>query len=282
MTPDLPGLVQQIAHFESRLQADPTSRVFVPLADLYRRTGRLSEGRRILERGLHEHPRFITAWAALGLLLTEMGESGEARRALQTVIQADPENTLALRLLGRDAADRGDWELARDLGERLLRLEPEDSTVREALREARRRLDATSMANKVPAAEPDPMPAIISPKPAAKADQASTSPVMGFETATLAELYLRQGHSGKARTILQRILANNPDHPEALAVLARTESGESKPEAEPEVAPRAAAENASLISQDENVPSQVMGGGDDLDRFRAWLDASDGSNQSRG
>ena len=33
MAPDLPGIVQQIAHFESRLAADPDSRVFLPLAD---------------------------------------------------------------------------------------------------------------------------------------------------------------------------------------------------------------------------------------------------------
>ncbi len=282
MTPDLPGLVQQIAHFESRLQADPTARVFVPLADLYRRTGRLSEARRILERGLHEHPRFITAWAALGLVLAEMGESGDARRALQTVIQADPENTLALRLLGRDAADRGDWELARDLGERLLRLEPEDGTVREALREARRRLDAVSRASEIPAQEQTREAQPVHQTPAATVERPAEGLGLGFETATLAELYLRQGHSGKARAILQKILANNPDHAEALAVLARTEATEQEPTARPVASPKAAAENATLIGKDEEVGSQVLGSGDDLDRFRAWLDASDSNNQSSG
>ena len=220
MSSDVPRLAQQIVHFESRLADDPGSRVFLPLADLYRRVGRLDDARRILEEGLRKHPRFVTARTALGLVLTEQNESAAAREVLEQVLAADADNVLALRLLCRGAAESETWDRACELGERLLRLEPEDAGVREALREARRRLEAAATA-------PEPEPVAEPAAPAsAKPDETIGE---GFETPTLADLYLRQGHPEKARVILERILEMNPDREDAREVMARLESGPPAP-----------------------------------------------------
>ncbi len=257
MSSDVHRLAQQIVHFEARLADDPGSRVFLPLADLYRRVGRLADARRILEEGLQKHPRFVTARTALGLVLTEQSESAAARDILEQVLAVDGDNVLALRLLCRGAAESGSWERACELGERLLRLEPEDAGVREALREARRRLDTVAVVPEPEVAED--ADAATTHQAAAKKDATITE---GFETPTLADLYLSQGHPDKARVILERILALDPQRTDALEVMARLEAGPPAPPTAPK----------PTVSMPEI--TQGTGRGDELERFRAWLDAT--------
>ncbi len=265
MIPDLPGLVQQIAHFENRLASDSGSRVFLPLADLYRRAGKLEDARRILVEGLDQHPNFVTARAALGLVLSELGDAAAAREALNAVLQIDPDNVLALRLLGREAVERSAWPEACEHFERLLRLEPEDRDVRDGLREARRQLDQMTPMEPEPVVMTAARPGPMTPHSVAVADDA-----MGFETPTLAELYLRQGHPEKARVILERILASEPQRQDALAILARLENVAEVPP----VAAAAAEESAAAMPLRVAAASQPQGRGEELDRFRAWLDAA--------
>ncbi len=292
-----PGLAQQIAYYEQRLQLDPDSRAFLPLADLLRRAGRQDQARELLERGLARHPQFVSARAALGLVLTELGESELAREELTRVLDADDDHLLALRLLARDAGRREDWAQACRRYERLLRLEPEDAEVRRALRHARDRLEA------LPATPTSPAPAgaaVDSPPPPggdpgrADAGRGAGGGGLrvgnGFETPTLAELYLRQGHPGKAREILERILAADPDRPDAQAVLARLEeaadedetgSGGTPPTSEDEVA---AGGSAARSGPDREGPGPVdpssTGRPQDLERFRHWIDRRGGGGDT--
>ena len=277
MAPDLPGLVQQIAHFEARLQSDPGSRVFLPLADLYRRAGRLSEARRILEAGLEDHPGFVTARAALGLVLAEMGEAADARAALGEVLQADPDNLLALRLLAADAGDRGQWDDACRHYERLLRLEPEAPAVRHGLREARAKRDAAVATPATPTSPAPPTTPEPAAEPTAPASAGAPTPAApaapgGFETPTLAELYLRQGHVEKARVILERILAADPGREDARRVLAKVEAAST--------APAPAGDGGEAPGEGKPLAAAGNGGGADpavgreLDRFRSWLDGA--------
>lgn len=282
MTQDLPGLPQQIAHFEARLQADPTSRVYLPLADLYRRDGKSDQARSVLVRGLQGDPGCISARALLGVVLTDLGEREAARGELLTVLSHDPDNLMALRLLGDDAASTGDWPKACEFWVRLLRLQPEAADLRLALREACSRLAIEADAVAVPSGplaqqgehrredgrhqahsgtdqEADPRPA---------------PDVAGVETPTLADLYRQQGHPQKARRIIERILAADPGRPDALAVLARldqdvlaADSADVAPTRKPGYAT-----NASQAVQKVEPPARDRKA-DGLKRFRNWLDA---------
>jgi len=278
MAPDLPGIVQQIAHFETRIAADPGSRVFLPLADLYRRVGKLEDARRILECGLQRHPGFVTARAALGLVLSEQGEDAPARRALGAVLAVDPDNLLALKLLGREAVASQEWRTACDHLERLLRLEPENREVRENLTRARGELERQESAT---APAPGPM------TPRSVAVESGSG---GLETPTLAQLYLHQGHPEKARLILERILAADPERQDALEVLARVKAAENAETAEKtaektgETRARQDADGDRPATPDgaakPPAPARSQAAGsaqdrsEDLDRFRAWLDAT--------
>ena len=285
MTADLPGLVQQIAHFEARLRDDPASRAFLPLADLYRRTGKLEWARQLLAAGLEVDPGCVSARAALGDVLVSLGDLAAAREQLSEVLDRDPQNTLALRLLAGDAATRGEWEVARSLAERLLRLLPEDGEVRKLLREVRGRLATVTPA-------PRPVPAAPTPAPRGESTVDGALGIgSGLETPTLADLYRRQGYPEKARAILSRILAAEPGRPDALDVLARLDVGATASEAaaarpvspapreRPDVAAEASpppaagrANGSPLQPAPDLVAGRPAGRPDDLDRFRAWLD----------
>jgi tetratricopeptide (TPR) repeat protein len=272
MSLNLPGLLQQIAHFEARLRTDPDSRAFLPLSDLYRRAGQLVQARDLLRRGLARDPDCVSARVLLGQVLAELRETPAADRELEAVLARDPDNLVALKLLGRAAAERGDWARARELLERLVRLLPEAAEVREALREARQRVGEAPASPQAAAAAAPP------PGPAAEAPSAElAAPGAGLATPTLADLYRRQGHTAKAREILARILAAEPGRADALAVLARLDETDAQPPIDPGGAPEGPAERTL------GRPAAAGGVREaDLQRFRHWLDgAAEGGDHSR-
>lgn len=83
-----------------RFQEDPTSRVFAPLAEAYRRLGRVDEAIEICQEGLEHHPDFHGGRVALAKCFLDKRRYAEAKQELERVVQSVPENLLAQRLLG--------------------------------------------------------------------------------------------------------------------------------------------------------------------------------------
>lgn len=83
-----------------RFREDPTSRVFAPLAEAYRRLGQVDEAIEICREGLGHHPDFHGGRVALAKCYIDKKMHAEARQELERVVQAVPENLLAQRLLG--------------------------------------------------------------------------------------------------------------------------------------------------------------------------------------
>ncbi len=83
-----------------RFQEDPTSRVFAPLAEAYRRLGRLDDAISICLEGLHHHPDFHGGRVILAKAYIAKNLFSEARTELERVVHAVPENLLGQRLLG--------------------------------------------------------------------------------------------------------------------------------------------------------------------------------------
>lgn len=83
-----------------RLQEDPSSRVFAPLAESYRRLGRVEEAIEICQRGLSHHPDFHGGRVALAKCYIDKQRYQDAQRELERVVHLAPENLLAQRLLG--------------------------------------------------------------------------------------------------------------------------------------------------------------------------------------
>ncbi|MFM8313897.1 MAG: tetratricopeptide repeat protein [Deltaproteobacteria bacterium] len=93
----------QPPHFREymrRYQEDPTSRVFAPLAEAYRRLGRIDEAIDICIEGLKHHPDFPGGRVALARCFMDKKKYSRAKDELIHVVGISPDNILAQRLLG--------------------------------------------------------------------------------------------------------------------------------------------------------------------------------------
>jgi len=107
------GFPDRITQLRARWQADPSSRVFLQLAEEYRHLGRVQDALAVLESGLKEHPGYLSALVAQGRCLLELGESGKARGVLERVVQQDATQMVASKLLVRAYIESNDPERAR-------------------------------------------------------------------------------------------------------------------------------------------------------------------------
>lgn len=103
----------RLAELEARWEADPGSRVFVQLADEYRRQGRLADAIEVLEKGLKAQPHYVTAQVALGRCHLEAGDTAEALILLESAVVQDPTHLLANKLMVESYLRTGQTERAR-------------------------------------------------------------------------------------------------------------------------------------------------------------------------
>ena len=89
----------KLARLEERVSRNPSSPLFLPLAEAYRQEGRAADAERVLRAGLDHHREHFSARTALGRVLLQLQRPEEARQELERVHRAVPENLLASRLL---------------------------------------------------------------------------------------------------------------------------------------------------------------------------------------
>ena len=105
-----------------RVQEDPASLAFAPLAEEYRRAGRLDEAIRTCRAGLAVHPGYASARATLGRALLDRGDDAGALAELTTVLQSAPEHLGAVRGVAEILFRRGSLEASLEQYRRALTL----------------------------------------------------------------------------------------------------------------------------------------------------------------
>ena len=90
----------EITRLEQEYERDPEGRLFVHLAEAYRKSGELDRAREVLLQGLDQHGESVSARLVLAQVHAEMGDGNRAREVWETVIRQDAENETALRALG--------------------------------------------------------------------------------------------------------------------------------------------------------------------------------------
>jgi tetratricopeptide (TPR) repeat protein len=110
------GFPDRLTQLRARWQGDPSSRVFLQLAEEYRHLGRVQDALQVLEAGLKEHPGYLSALVAKGRCLLELGDAAAAREVLERVVQQDATQMVANKLLVRAYLETGEPERA---GQRL-------------------------------------------------------------------------------------------------------------------------------------------------------------------
>lgn len=151
----------RLTQLKSRWDADPTSRVFLQLAEEYRHQGRVKEALEVLDRGLKEHPGYLSALVAKGRCHLELGEPEPARAVLERVVKQDATQMVANKLLVRAYLDTGEPDRARERLDLYTLLNDSDPEIEEL----RRRLRAMEQPPQPPPTSDSPFPDLAPPGP---------------------------------------------------------------------------------------------------------------------
>lgn len=165
----------RLTQLRSRWESDPSSRIFLQLAEEYRHQGRVREALEVLERGLKEHPGYLSALVAKGRCLLELGEPEQSRVVLERVVKQDATQMVANKLLVRAYIETADPERARERLDLYTLLNDSDPEIEE-LRRRLRAMDQLPQAPQPPQASPaappgpPPLPSVTSREAAADDD----------------------------------------------------------------------------------------------------------------
>ncbi len=127
--------MEEIEKLRVRVEKDPNSRLFLPLAEEYRKSGMLDEAISVIMQGLERQPGYTSARVALGRLYLEKNMIGEAKEEFEAVVKAIPDNLFAHRKLADIYRDSGETEKAVAEYETVIRLNPIDEEAKMCLSE---------------------------------------------------------------------------------------------------------------------------------------------------
>ncbi|HEX4959801.1 MAG TPA: tetratricopeptide repeat protein [Thermoanaerobaculia bacterium] len=160
----------RLTQLRARWESDPSSRIFLQLAEEYRHQGRVREALEVLERGLKEHPGYLSALVAKGRCLLELGEPDQSRLVLERVVKQDATQMVANKLLVRAYIEISEPERARERLDLYTLLNDSDPEIEELRRRLRAMDQPTQAENPRPPALPGrpvpPPPPVAAPRPA--------------------------------------------------------------------------------------------------------------------
>lgn len=126
--------LEDIEKLKARLDKDPNSKLFLPLAEEYRKEGMFEEAIEVLKTGLERHPTYTSARVLLAKVFIDKGQLVEARAELEQVIDSVPDNLFAQRKLADIYRDMGLREKAIEHYERVIALNPLDDEAMDILK----------------------------------------------------------------------------------------------------------------------------------------------------
>lgn len=258
VTSEPTSMLGKIAGYVEILSRDPHSTVFVPLAEAYRQMGLLDDALEVARKGTAALPKFSPGYTSLGRIHAQRQELSEAEATFRQALELDPQSVPTLKGLARVYGIRGQKEQARGLLERARQLRPDDTAV------------AKMLAALGPAPAVKPASSISSPAAPSPGEIAATEAEdvqAPIATATIAEIYVKQGMLSKAVQVYRGLLVANPGN----ATL-ETRYQELVRQMQGGVGPRVAAEPVVTPSV---AAAPVPKGSDDqtLATLMRWLDA---------
>lgn len=208
------SLLSKIAIYTELLAKDPCSSIFVPLSDAYRQLGMFEEAAEIVQNGILENPAFAEGYAAYARILVAQEMLDEAVGEYEKALILDKNRLSALKPLAKIRFDQGDFKAARTLLQRAAEFKSDDGSVRKMLESIEQALakPVVEAVAAVPAAEvetADPIPEDSAPPSMVVQDKTEriSAPI---STATIAEIYIRQGFPEKALKVYRDLLRADP------------------------------------------------------------------------
>ena len=118
-----------IEKYSSAFEKDPTSRVFAPLAEGYRKAGLASKAMEILKIGIRNNPSYLQGYISLASCYTDLGENNLAYTTLRPLVSENRDNIRLQKLFGENCVLLGHNEEALESYKYLLFLNPKDEEV---------------------------------------------------------------------------------------------------------------------------------------------------------
>ena len=117
---------EEIERLKEKIEKDPNSKLFVPLAEEYKKAGMYDEAIDALIKGLEKQPAYLSARVSLGKIYIERGMFADAMAEFEKVIAAIPENLYAHKKLAEIYRELGDKDKAIREFRNVLKLNPLD------------------------------------------------------------------------------------------------------------------------------------------------------------
>ena len=168
--------LEETERLKEKLNKDPNSKLFILLAEEYKKEGMLDESIAILTQGLERHPRYMSARVSLGKIYLEKGILDKAKGEFKEVISAIPDNLYAHKKLAEIHKNLVEIDEAVKEFKMVLRLNPGDEEAANSLAELEKGLTAKPESpEKATSAETTS----IKPEPALEEEKPSEIPFKG-------------------------------------------------------------------------------------------------------
>ncbi|MEJ2253695.1 MAG: tetratricopeptide repeat protein [Nitrospirota bacterium] len=118
--------MDNIEKLKEKVDKDPSSALFVPLAEEYRKAGDLEGAIETLRAGIERQPGYMSARVALAKIYLQQNMLKEAREELEHVVAAVPDNIFACKKLLDIYRELGDLPRAVEQARKVLELNPGD------------------------------------------------------------------------------------------------------------------------------------------------------------
>ena len=127
--------LKDIEKLKEKFEKDPNSKLFLPLAEEYRKEGMLDEAVDVLQNGIDRHAAYTSARVLLGKIYLEKGMLDEAKNEFESVVKTVPDNLFAYKKLAEIYRNTGEAELAIKAFKSILKLNPMDEETINSLRD---------------------------------------------------------------------------------------------------------------------------------------------------
>jgi tetratricopeptide (TPR) repeat protein len=122
---------EDLERLKEKVDKDPNSKLFFPLAEEYKKAGMLDEAIDVLMKGLNSQPDYMSARVSLGKIYLEKSMVNEARAEFEKVINSKPDNLFVHRKLAEIYRNLGERDKALEEFRMVLTLNPlDEDTVR--------------------------------------------------------------------------------------------------------------------------------------------------------
>jgi pentatricopeptide repeat protein len=125
---------QILEKYLSTLEKDPSSRVFAPLAEYYRKNGLLNQAIDTLSQGIKHNPEYVLGHLGLAFCHFDNGDSKRAYDILRPLVSANRDNIRMLKLFSDVCLDLKNNEKALEYLKYLLFVNPRDKETAEKVK----------------------------------------------------------------------------------------------------------------------------------------------------